>query len=179
MKQGILVKAIPRENRHDIHIPNEPFELSGRLSPSYINGKWDYEAEYFESDRTGSMCFPDENYDYDELKRNSVILGAYMGDICVGMAILQHRWNRYIYLSDLKVRAAYRGRGIASHLIEACRNTSRETGYRGIHTIAQDNNLGACLFYLNRGFVLGGLDTEVYRGTRQEGKINLLFYTDN
>lgn len=38
--------------------------------------------------------------------------------------------------------------------------------------------MDACLFYLRYGFHIGGLDTEVYRGTRQEGKADILFYID-
>ncbi|HNX16683.1 MAG TPA: GNAT family N-acetyltransferase, partial [Bacilli bacterium] len=46
------------------------------------------------------------------------------------------------------------------------------------YTIAQDNNLSACLFYLNNGFRIGGLDTEIYKGTPQEGKSDIFFYKD-
>jgi len=179
MSQDITVKIITIENRGDLNIPNEPFALFGRLRPSFINGHWQYETEYFDQDQIGSMCFPDENYDYEKLAGNSVILGAYDGETCIGLAILQHAWNRYMYLSDLKVNSQYRGRGVASHLTEACKRTSRECGYRGIHTIGQDDNLGACLFYLKNGFVIGGVDTMVYRGTNQEEKINILFYSEN
>ena len=38
--------------------------------------------------------------------------------------------------------------------------------------------LGACLFYLKNGFRIGGFDTEVYQGTRQEGKADIYFYLD-
>lgn len=51
-------------------------------------------------------------------------------------------------------------------------------GYRGVYTIAQDNNLAACLFYLKAGFAIGGLDTQVYQGTKQEGKADIVFYWD-
>ena len=51
-------------------------------------------------------------------------------------------------------------------------------GYRGLYTQAQDNNLTACLFYLSQGFFIGGLDTQVYMGTRQEGKSDIIFYLD-
>ena len=47
-----------------------------------------------------------------------------------------------------------------------------------MYTQGQDNNVGACLFYLHYGFHIGGLDMEVYRGTRQEGKADILFYLD-
>ncbi len=52
------------------------------------------------------------------------------------------------------------------------------SGYNGIYTQGQDNNLGACLFYVKAGFYIGGLDTNVYKGTKQEGKSDIIFYYD-
>ena len=72
----------------------------------------------------------------------------------------------------------YRGKGAAAMLIEAAKRVALERGYKGIYTIGQDNNLGACLFYLKSGFRIGGLDTEVYKGTNQEGKKDIYFYLD-
>ncbi len=125
------------------------------------------------------MVFPDENYDYDSMAENSIFVGAYEGENCVGLAIYQHSWNKYLYLYDLKVKAAYRGQRIGEQLIGAGRELARENGYRGLHTVGQDNNLGACSFYVRCGFEIGGMDSRVYRGTAQEGKSDILFYLDN
>ena len=91
---------------------------------------------------------------------------------------MQEGFFKYMYLCDLKVSAAAWGRGIGMKLIERAKELAREKGYRGIYVIAQDNNLGACLFYLKCGFRIGGFDTEVYRGTAQEGKSDIIFYLD-
>ena len=48
----------------------------------------------------------------------------------------------------------------------------------GIYTEAQDNNLGACLFYLKSGFIIGGIDTKIYSFTPQENKKDIIFYLD-
>ena len=53
-----------------------------------------------------------------------------------------------------------------------------ENGYHGIYTIGQDNNLSADLFYLKNGFEIGGFNTQVYKGTKQEGKSDIYFYLD-
>ena len=42
--------------------------------------------------------------------------------------------------------------------------------------MGQDNNLAACQFYIKSGFRIGGVDTEVYNGTSQEGKADIIFY---
>lgn len=70
------------------------------------------------------------------------------------------------------------GRGIAAKLLDGACRRAGELGYRGVWTIGQDNNLSACLLYLHTGFRIGGLDTEVYRGTRQEGKADVYFYRE-
>ena len=64
----IRITVIDQEHRQDIRLPNEPFALTGRVVPSYVNERWSYEVRPFPPERVGEMCFPDENYDYDEMK---------------------------------------------------------------------------------------------------------------
>ena len=63
-------------------------------------------------------------------------------------------------------------------LLDRAKALAQELGYRGLYTQGQYNNLGACLFYLKNGFVIGGLDTYTYKGTSQENKVDVLFYYD-
>lgn len=174
----IEIKVIDREHRQDINLSNEPFALWGQMIPSYRDQKWDYELEHFPPENVREMCFPDENYDYDAMCQNTTFLGAYEGDVCVGLAIFQDAFFKYWYLYDLKVNRDFRGQGVASALMEKAKELALEKGYRGIYTQGQDNNPSACLFYLKAGFRIGGLDTEVYKGTNQEGKADILFYLD-
>ena len=84
-----------------------------------------------------------------------------------------------MYIYDLKVNACLRGQGIGRKLIGEAETLAEKKGYRGLWVVAQDNNLAACRFYLKNGFVIGGLDTQVYRGTAQEGKADVHFYREN
>lgn len=59
------------------------------------------------------------------------------------------------------MNADYRGKHIGTLLIEKAKEVSRENNYNGIYTQGQDNNLGACLFYLKNGFRNGGIDTNI------------------
>lgn len=170
------IRLIGSDDRRDINLPNQPFPLFGRLLPKYADGKWTYEAIL--SDTAEEMCFPDENYDFDQMSSSCTFIGAYDGGACVGLAVMQDAPFRYMYIYDLKVNREYRGKGAAAKLIEAAKRVALERGYKGIYTIGQDNNLGACLFYLKSGFRIGGLDTEVYKGTNQEGKKDIYFYLD-
>jgi len=174
----VEIRSIDAEHKQDINIPNEPFSLFGRMIPSYINEQWQYSIARFKEEEICEMCFPDENYDYVKLSKNSIFVGAYDDDKCIGLAILQHAMMKYMYLYDLKVNIDYRGLQIGKRLIEMAKKVAVDQGYKGIYTQGQDNNLGACLFYLKNGFVIGGLDTHVYTGSSQEGKSDILFYLD-
>ena len=113
------------------------------------------------------MCFPDESYDYDAMCKNSIFIGAYDGDICIGLAIMQHAFFEYMY--DLKVNAEYRRRGIAKRLLDKAREIALAEKYIGIYTQGQDNNLGACLFYIQSGFCIGGFEYLSRDKTRGKG----------
>lgn len=54
--------------------------------------------------------------------KDSVFLGAYDGEKCVGLAILQPGFFKYMYLYDLKVSKQYRGQ----HITNVYRHTKQE-----------------------------------------------------
>lgn len=178
MDAAITVREICREDRQDIQIPNQPFPLFGRLLPAYADGVWSWREELWPEEMKTEMCFPDAGYDFDAMSKDTVFLGAYQGDRCVGLAVLQQAFLKYMYLLDLKVDQAYRRKGVGKLLLEKALEISRANGYRGLYLQAQDNNLAACRFYLKSGFRIGGLDTQVYAGTSQEGKSDIYFYLD-
>lgn len=173
----INIRIINKEHKNDINIPNEPFRMFGKIITKYDGKNWSSELVEFPPSEIKEMCFPDENYDFDNMS-DSIFIGAYDSEKCVGLAILQPGFFKYMYLYDLKVNSLYRGRHIGKMLIEKAKELAKENRYTGIYTQGQDNNPGACLFYLNSGFYIGGLDTNVYRGTKQEGKSDIIFYTD-
>lgn len=174
----ITIRLIDNQHKADINIPNRPFKLFGLMLPSYNNGRWDHTVIQFPPENHTEMCFPDENYDYDEMINDHVFIGAYDGDTCIGLAIMRQDMFRYMYLYDLKVNADYRGQGVGGMLMDKCKEVAVEHGYRGVYTQGQDNNLGACQFYLKCGFEIGGINTHVYNGTSQECKTDIFFYTD-
>ncbi len=173
----IEIRQIDAQHKLDINIPNEPFHMFGRIIPSFHNGQWTYELERRNAENVTEMTFPNEDYDYENMK-DSVFIGAYDGEKCVGLAVLQPGFFKYMYLYDLKVNKKYRGQHIGQALISKAKEIAVQHGYCGLYTQGQDNNPGACLFYLNSGFYIGGLDTNVYRHTKQEGKADILFYCE-
>ena len=172
----IEIKPITKENAADLNLKNEPFTMPGALIPSLENGIWSYRTQMYPDAQT--MVFPDENYDYEETAGKGPAFGAYEDGKCIGVAIYEDYWLKYMYLSDLKVSSAAQGKGVCKALIRAGLEEAQKRGYKGLYTIAQDNNLNACMFYLHTGFVIGGFDNRVYGGTSQEGKADILFYLD-
>jgi len=168
------IREITKENAADLNIPNEPFEMPGRCIPSLQDGVWTYRVESFPEVQT--MCFPDENYDFDEISGKGIIFGAYEDGKCIGVAIYQDHWLKYMYLYDLKVNASERGKGVGKALIAAGLEAAKKRGYAGLYLQAQDNNLNACLFYLKNGFRIGGFNNRVYDETSQKGKADIFFY---
>lgn len=160
-------------NLQDINLKNEPFKIWGKMVPSLRNGKWDYQIEKFKESYIDR--FPDENYEYDP---QNIYIAAYDNDILIGLAILCQDMFKYLYLDDLKIASRYRGQGIGSRLISACLKEAKRLNMQGIFTIAQDNNLSACLFYLKNHFEIGGFNNYNYRGTSQENKADIYFYKD-
>lgn len=175
----ITVKRITEETKQDILLPNEPFSLWGKMIPLYDGTTWSYRTKTFPDEEVSEMVFPDEDYDFKELKKDHFFVGAYNDDgTCIGLAIYCKDWFRYLYLDDLKVSKQYRSQGVGRLLLEEGKKIASENGYRGIYTIGQDNNLSACQFYLHNHFEIGGFNTNVYRGTSQENKNDIYFYLD-
>ena len=118
------IKIIDETLKNDINLKNEPFPLYGRMIPTYIDERWDYIIRLFPDGEISEMCFPDENYDFDAMKNNTVFIGAYDNGKCVGLAVLQDYWFKYMYLYDLKVVGQYRRHGVGQALIEKAKEVA-------------------------------------------------------
>ena len=172
----IEIRKITEETAQDLRLPNEPFSMPGKFIPSLCDGAWSWRTELFPQPQT--MTFPNEDYDFEERNSKGAAFGAYEDGKCIGLAVFEDYWLKYMYLYDLKVSAEARGKGVGKALIEAGLQEAKNRGYRGLYTIAQDNNLNACMFYLRAGFAIGGFDNRVYGGTSQAHKADILFYLD-
>lgn len=169
------IKLIDKEHANDINIPNEPFLLRGKLIVEFKNNKCSYKEVLFNKKEIKEMTFPNDNYDFDKMK-DYVFIGAYENNTCIGLAILTETFNSCLFLYDLKVNKLMRGKRVGKKLIDYSYKYALDHNYPGLFTIAQDNNLDACLFYLACGFEIGGIDTKSYEKTKQKGKYDIYFY---
>ena len=74
----IQIKRITEANQDDIHIPNEPFTLWGKMIPTYDGEKWAYTTEKFRENEISEMVFPNENYDFESRKKDCFHLARIM-----------------------------------------------------------------------------------------------------
>lgn len=89
----------------------------------------------------------------------------------VGQIVLKRNWNHYAYIEDIKVDSSFRRHGVGRALIEQAKHWARGNGMPGIMLETQNNNVKACLFYESCGFIIGGIDLNLYKGiNRQSGK---------
>ncbi|WP_413616629.1 GNAT family N-acetyltransferase [Halomonas cupida] len=89
---------------------------------------------------------------------------AEMKGIPVGYAAVSQGWNRFAVVEDIAVDASHRGSGIARRLMDAAVEWARGAALAGVRLETQSNNIAACRFYDQYGFILGGHDRFLYRG---------------
>lgn len=172
------IKLIMTENQTALSLKNEPFKLSGRMVVSRLMDEWCYTINYLPPTQASQQTFPAENYSLAEINAHGFALGAFVDGQAVGLGVFTEQIFKYLYLDDLKVAAAFRRHGLARKVLQQACQVAKERGYAGLFTIGQHNNLAACLFYLDFGFKIGGLNTKVYEHTAQAGKDNIYFYYD-
>ena len=170
------IRKISKSNDLDLKLLNEPFEIKGKIIVTRVQEKWQYRFQ--ENKETYWMSFPDEDYLIEDIDAKGFALGAYNNGELIGLAIFQNNWNRFLYLSDLKVKKDFRRKGVSKALVKKGFDIACQEKYKGLYTIAQDNNIVACRFYLKQGFAIGGFNNRDYQYTQQEGKADVYFYLD-
>lgn len=176
MGATLKVEIITDSNQAALRVKNEPFPLVGKLDVVRLQNQWAYNIMFCPAAQVRWQTFPQENYQLDDVVAQGFALGAFDGQKPVGLGIFVKQAGKYLYLADLKINASYRGQELGTQILKSSLLLAQELGYVGIYTIAQDNNLNACLFYLNFGFEIGGLNTRIYDHSVQAGKADVYFY---
>ncbi len=156
--------------------PQQPFAIIGRLIPAYDGEKWTTKEELYA--QPAEKLYLNNTTDpktYVNNENEAVFLAIYGGE-CVGSILVCKRWNGNGFIDDFKVDRAHRRRGAAKLLMDAAVAWSKEKGLNGVSLETQSDNLIACRFYMKYGFVLGGIDTNVYTEPGYKGEVALYFY---
>lgn len=92
-------------------------------------------------------------------------------EVSVRQRSLWHPQSRYIYLSNLAVRADFRRQGVASQLLKGCEAIAHRWGFRDIYLHVLENNEGARGLYQRLGYQIKQSDADlmswVFRRPRQ------------
>lgn len=159
----IIIKPLANELLSDMNKANQPFEIIGKLKPTFADGKWSYTEELLEHPYMKS--YPNDDCDYTVYIDNpdKAVFLAYSNAECVGQIILRKEWNLYAFVEDICVSQAVRGQGIGSALIQNAVDWAKKSGVNGLSLETQDNNLIACRFYAKCGFEIGAVNTMLYK----------------
>lgn len=87
--------------------------------------------------------------------------------------VWQPRNVRYVYLSNLAVRADYRRRGVALQLLNSCERIALGWGFQDLYLHVLENNHAARRLYLQAGYHLKQVDAGI--GSWLMGKPRQLF----
>ncbi len=156
--------------------PSEPFPVIGRLIPALNDGVWSAREQLFDTPTT--KTFPPEDRDLTRFigSEDRKLFLYYDGDVCAGLIRVRAGWNRYAFIEDLAVRAAYRGRGVGTALLRHAEQWATSRALPGMTLEAQDVNLIACRFYLKNGYAIGGVDTRLYAHFDTRDETAIFFY---
>lgn len=141
---------------------NEPFTVEAHMALELRDGQIIYDAFPVEK---YEKTYPLEKVDYNTYIDNpdKVVFLAYADEELAGQIRIYKNWNKFAYIDDIAVKAAYRRQGVGRALIMQAIQWAREGGYPGLMLETQDINVAACRFYASLGFKLGGFDRYVYR----------------
>lgn len=158
MKRWIITPLTESLIPH-VNEANEPFWIIGHIEPSFANEMWTYEEVLYE--QPIMTKFPDDDLDWTDYVNDSnrVVFLAMDGERCIGQIRVVREWNRFAYIENIAVQAAYRQHGVANALLQDAERWAKEQGLIGLSLEAQHDNVIACRFYKKMGFVLGGADT--------------------
>lgn len=159
---------INRQNSADINKANQPFEVIGKIKPTFYNGKWTYTEELYEKPYIKE--YQNDSYDCTAYIDNpdKTVFFAYSDTECVGQIVLKRDWNEYAFIEDICVAGTIRGQGIGTSLIQTAIEWAKDSNLKGLALETQDNNLLACRFYAKCGFIIGSVNTMIYKNFNNE-----------
>ena len=162
------IVKINHQNLADINKANQSFEIIGKINPTYVGGIWTYTEEIYEQSYIKS--YPNDPCDYTVYINNpdKIVFFAYSGAECIGQIILKRDWNRYAFIEDICVAKSARRQGVGTALIQKAIEWAKNANLKGLALETQDNNLLACRFYAKCGFVIGAVNTMLYRNLDNE-----------
>ena len=139
-----------------------------RINPTFVDGDWTYAEEIYENPYIKQ--YPSDSCDYAVYIDNpdKVVFFAYSNAECIGQIVLKRDWNLYAFIEDICVAKSARRQGVGTALIQKAIEWAEESELKGLALETQDNNLLACRLYTKCGFVIGAVNTMLYKNFDNE-----------
>ncbi|HNT53476.1 MAG TPA: GNAT family N-acetyltransferase [Anaerolineaceae bacterium] len=100
---------------------------------------------------------------YDQLIKDAMSLGCWLGDRLVGLAIAEIcHWNKILWIHEFHIAADLHGRGLGRQLMAAMADRAGEKGLRALQVETQNTNVPAIRFYRQVGFEVEAIDLSYY-----------------
>ncbi len=115
--------------------------------------------------------YPDDEDDGAEGGETLVALDD--GELCGAVTFAYEAWNRRLFIADVRVAPAHRGRGVGRGLVDRALARGRELGARTAWLEVTSVNAPAVRAYRRMGFAVCGLDMSLYAGTSSRGEVAL------
>ncbi len=95
------IVTINHQNLADINKANQPFEIIGKIKPTFAGGVWAYTEEIY--GKSYIKAYPNDLCDYEVYINNpdKTDFFAYSGIGCIGQIILKRDWNCYAFIEDI------------------------------------------------------------------------------
>ncbi|MCM3171786.1 GNAT family N-acetyltransferase [Paenibacillus sp. MER 99-2] len=158
-ENNIMITPLTNDLIEHINMTNDYFTLYGKVVPSLQSGKWSYTEILF--DETREIRYPDDKLEWSQYinQEDKALFLAYINNVCIGQIRIIKDWNRFCYIENIATKQDYRGSGVGKLLLNKAEEWAKQRNLIGMSLEAQDDNLGACRFYVKQGFILGGVDT--------------------
>jgi ribosomal protein S18 acetylase RimI-like enzyme len=110
---------------------------------------------------------------YAALAREGHVFGAFVGVVCVGIAITEpYAWNQSLWVHEFHIAPAQQRHGVGRLLMERVIAAAQAQHLRCVVCETQNTNIPAIRFYRALGFTLDGLDLSLYSNyDRERGEI--------
>lgn len=161
---------------NDINKLNDSFLIIGKIIPKFDGSNWEYETVLYEQKYEKKYKIDELDYTKYIDNPDKAIFMAYSNYDCVGQIRIRKNWNEFGFIEDLAVCRSYRRKGVGNALIQEAIKWAKRNNLGGLMLETQDNNLSACLFYLNCDFKLGAVDTMLYANTENAEEKAIFFY---
>ncbi len=174
MREKIEIFPMSKDHIKDVNAANDSFPIFGKIVPSFQDGKWSIEELLFKE--THEIRFPDDQLDWENYinSKDKVILLAFLDQQCIGQIRIIKDFTRFGYIENIAVKKNFRKLGLGQRLLAEAEDWAKQNQLIGLSLETQDDNLGACRFYIKHGFKLGGVD--VYRHLFNDNIDKALFW---